>query len=118
MPENTVKPGFEIEPIEAICAAARERDNLKEEVKRLQRLLDTATDNSSYRNTIDRLRAENERLKEVARQYADLFDHREALRAERDKLGVALAKIKFRNHPGTTDHELAKEALSRTSEET
>jgi hypothetical protein len=30
---------------------------------------------------------------------------------------AALEKIKFRNHPGTTNHELAKEALSRTSEE-
>jgi hypothetical protein len=33
------------------------------------------------------------------------------------KLEQALEKIKVRNHPGTTNHELAKEALSRTSEE-
>jgi regulator of replication initiation timing len=30
---------------------------------------------------------------------------------------AALERIKFRNHPGTTNHELAKEALSLTSEE-
>jgi hypothetical protein len=36
---------------------------------------------------------------------------------EIERLREALEKIKFRNHPGTTNHELAKEALSRTSEE-
>jgi hypothetical protein len=41
----------------------------------------------------------------------------DALIAERDKLKEALEKIKFRTLPGTTNHELAKEALSRTSEE-
>jgi hypothetical protein len=47
----------------------------------------------------------------------ELTPDMEALIAERDNLKEALEKIKFRNHPGTTNHELAKEALSRTSEE-
>ncbi len=47
----------------------------------------------------------------------DVLEETEALIAERDKLKEALEKIKFRTLPGTTNHELAKEALSRTSEE-
>jgi hypothetical protein len=73
MTENTVKPGFEIEPI---------------------------------------------KVPEPLPPHDPMDAHWQALIAERDKLKDALEKIKFRNHPGTTNHELAKEALSRTSEET
>jgi polyhydroxyalkanoate synthesis regulator phasin len=36
----------------------------------------------------------------------------DALRKRVSELERALEKIKFRNHPGTTNHELAKEALN------
>jgi hypothetical protein len=101
------------------------------------------TDHSSYRNTIDRLRAERDAtaasLDRWMRHYKDLEIERDKLKervselegapekiadpllspllSRRDIARAALEKIKFRNHPGTTNHELAKEALSRTSEE-
>jgi uncharacterized coiled-coil DUF342 family protein len=97
-----------------------QRKELRAERDKLQRLLDIATDHSGYRNTIDRLRAERDKLKEEVERLNEMLvssaEHgmreRHALRKRVSELEGALEKIKFRNHPGTTNHELAKEALS------
>jgi predicted nuclease with TOPRIM domain len=77
-----------------LTALLIERDKLKEESERL-------TD-QNYGQSVRVMAAENETV---------------SLRERVSVLEGALEKIKFRNHPGTTNHELAKEALSRTSED-
>jgi hypothetical protein len=122
MPENTVKPGFEIEPMatpeplphdpmdahwQALIA---ERDKLKEEVEGLRKAV---KQNYSVKNLeIETLR---KRVSELERALESIRDF--CARDVCDGIArAALEKIKFRNEPGTTNHELAKEALSRTSE--
>jgi hypothetical protein len=53
-------------------------------------------------DTLTDLQEEVERLRLVAADFE----------LDISELKTALEKIKFRNHPGTTNHELAKEALS------
>jgi hypothetical protein len=66
----------------------------------------------------EHLEAERDKLKIEWADDANQYEERIAKLVERvSELELALEKIKFRNHPGTTNHELAKEALSRTSEE-
>jgi uncharacterized protein YdcH (DUF465 family) len=130
--ENTVKPGFEIEPIEVTPeplhdpmdahwqALIAERDKLKEEIRERDDVI-----LPKYRAERDKLKEERDAIKEeFQRDMAHATDiikgyHNNmfALIERVSKLEQALEKIKFRNHPGTTNHELAKEALSRTSEE-
>jgi hypothetical protein len=126
-PENTVKPGFEIEPIKVLepephdpmdahwQALIAERDKLKEEVERLKRINSGLTDidaEISNRNAslVERV-SELEHAADSVCQW-NWSDNDPEPVADMDRLRTALEKIKFRNHPGTTNHELAKEALN------
>jgi hypothetical protein len=136
-PENTVKPGFEIEPMatpkppshdpmdahwQALIA---ERDNLKKACTAFECAA------NAYRAERDKLKArdwdlENDALlrknDKLVERVSELEGALEKIVEEHSSNAIhiaraALEKIKFRNLPGTTNHELAKEALSRTSEE-
>jgi hypothetical protein len=152
-PENTVKPGFEIEPIEVAPephphdpmdahwqALIAERDELLKETAKLNDMLVSSAEYNMRERHV--LRAERDKLKEEVERLNELIAHmnldEEKLVervselehaadsvcqwnwsdndpepvADMDRLRTALEKIKFRNHPGTTNHELAKEALN------
>jgi predicted nuclease with TOPRIM domain len=94
------------------------RSKLKEEVERL--IEDRTDECEGLRAERDKLREEVWRLKlSSSTFYANtlLIEVANVKLTERvSELEGALEKIKFRTLPGTTSHELAKEALSRTSE--
>jgi hypothetical protein len=85
--------------------AIAERDKLK---------IEWADDANQYEERIAKL---VERVNELEEALEEIKGHCEYSRPIHEIASAALEKIKFRNHPGTTNHELAKEALSRTSEE-
>jgi chromosome segregation ATPase len=111
------------------------RDELREEVERLKNTdgayLDEVAENKrlneeleqannygrycaqQYDALVERVSELEGALEEITRECDALNKGPVAVNIARE----ALEKIKFRNHPGTTNHELAKEALSRTSEE-
>jgi hypothetical protein len=127
--------------IDEIDALIAERDKLKKEVERLERhpygqmINERDVANAKLKEEVERLKnsdsfyldevAENKRLVErVSELEGALHFFRSVIQSGEGwtdhcekTYRAALEKIKFRNHPGTTNHELAKEALSRTSEE-
>jgi hypothetical protein len=119
--ETTIIPGSDYSKLyAAYYALIAERDKLKEEVQFIK---------SQREGFIDRNTELRERVSELERALQWISDNDVEADSEYQPHGViprqfalkaraALEKIKFRNHPGTTNHELAKEALSRTSEET
>jgi regulator of replication initiation timing len=93
--------------------------SLRAENERLQRLLDTATDNSCYRNTIDRLQAENERLREALQHLANRKGYagniaRAALRVEESALSAEFGE-QSKSRELTADEQKGMEEALRGS---
>jgi uncharacterized protein YdbL (DUF1318 family) len=132
MPENTVKPGFEIEPIKVPeplphdpmdahwQALIAERDKLKEEVERLRERVRFADQDCAAECA--GLRGEVERLTEACDGY---LGHAAGLRAENAKLVERVSVLRealgqiVNNcdaHSSEWIRNVARVALSRTSE--